>query len=139
MWNICRPAKSIDTADHDILLANLNHYDICGVSNEWFRSYLSNQQQYVAINSDDSGLTKINCGVPQGYVLEALLFLIYINDLNQAIKFCKAHLFADDVNLLYLGKSIKKLNKLVNIDLKNLVNCLNANKISLNVKETNNI
>ena len=37
---------------------------------------------------------------------------------------------------MYLGKSIKKLNKLVNIDLKNLLYWLNANKISLNVKKT---
>ena len=60
----------------------------------------------------------------------------YINDLNQAIKFCKFHHFEGDTNLLYLGKSIKKLNRFVNIDLKNLVNWLNANKISLNVKKT---
>ena len=46
------------------------------------------------------------------------------------------HHFADDTNLLYLGKSIKKLNKLVNYDLKNLLYWLNANKISLNVKKT---
>ena len=51
------------------------------------------------------------------------------------MKFCKVHHFADDTNLLYLGKSIKKLNKLVNIDLKNLLYWLNANKISLNVKK----
>ena len=35
-----------------------------------------------------------------------------------------------------LGNSIKKLNKLTNADLKHLVNWLNANKISLNVKKT---
>ena len=45
------------------------------------------------------------------------------------------HHFADDTNLLYLGKSIK-LNILVNYDLKNLLYWLNANKISLNVKKT---
>ena len=43
---------------------------------------------------------------------------------------------ADDTNLLYLSNSIKKLNKLANADLKHLVNCLNANKISLNIKKT---
>ena len=59
-----------------------------------------------------------------------------VNDLNQAIKFCKVHHFADYTNLLCLGNSIKKLNKLVNADLKRLVNWLNANKISLNVKKT---
>ena len=99
-------------------------------------SYLSNQQQYVSINGYDSGLTKITCGVPQGSVLGPLLFLLYINDLNQDIEFCKVHHFADDTNLLYLDKSIKKLNKLVNIDLKGLVNWLNSNKMSLNVKKT---
>ena len=46
------------------------------------------------------------------------------------------HLFADNTNLLYLGKSIKKLNKLVNYDLKNLLYWLNANKFSLNVRKT---
>ena len=33
-----------------------------------------------------------------------------------------------------MSNSIKKLNKLVNADIKHLVNWLNANKISLNVK-----
>ena len=113
--------KAFDTVDHEILLSKLNHYGICGVSNDWFRSYLSDRQQYVSISGYDSGLTKLNCGVPQGSVLGPLLFLLYINDLNQVIKFCKVHHFVDDTNLLYLGKSIKKLNKFVNIDLKNLV------------------
>ena len=35
-----------------------------------------------------------------------------------------------------MSNSIKKLNKLVNTDLKHLVHWLNANKISLNVKKT---
>ena len=113
--------KAFHTVDNEILLAKHNHYGICGVSNEWFKSYLFNCQQYVSINGYGSGLTKLNCGVPQGSVLGPLLFLLYINDLNQAITFCKVHHFADDTNLLYLRKSIKKLNKFVNIDLKSLL------------------
>ena len=69
----------------------------------------------------------------KGSDLGSLLFLLYKNELNQAIKFCKVHHFADDTDLL-LCNSIKKLNKLVNADLKHLANWLNANKISLNVK-----
>ena len=128
--------KAFDTVDHQILLAKLNHYGIRGVSNDWFKSYLSNRNQYVSINGYESGLAAINCGVPQGSVLGPLLFLLYINDLNQAIKFCKVHHFANDTNLLCLSNSIKKLSKLVNADLKHLLNWLNANKISLNVKKT---
>ena len=46
------------------------------------------------------------------------------------------HHFADDANLLCMSNSIKKPNKLVNADLKHLVNCLNTNKISLNVTKS---
>ena len=56
--------KAFDTVDHQILLAKLNHYGIRGVSNDWFKSYLSNRSQYVSINGYDSGLAAINCGVP---------------------------------------------------------------------------
>ena len=61
---------------------------------------------------------------------------MYINDLNQTIKFCKVYHFADDTNLLCHGNSIQKLNKLVNADLKHLSNWLNANKVSLNAIKT---
>ena len=90
----------------------------------------------VSINGYDSGLIKIICGVPQGSALGPLLVLPYISHLNQAIKFCEFHHFADDTNLSYLGQSIKELNKFVNIDLKSLLNWLNAHKISLDVKKT---
>ena len=56
--------KAFDTVDHQILLAKLNHYEIRGVSNDWFKSYLSNRSQYVSINGYESSLAVINCGVP---------------------------------------------------------------------------
>ena len=76
----------------------------------------------------------INCGVSQWSVLGALLILLYTNDLNQVIKFWIHH-FPDDIDLLCLSNSIEKVNKIVNADLKHLVNWLNAKKNSLNVKK----
>ena len=135
MWSFCGLEKAFDTLDQQILLAKLNHYGIRGVSNDWFKSYLSNRSQYESINGFDFGHAAINCSVPQGSVLGPCLFLLYINDLNQAIKFCKVHHFADDTNLLCMRNSIIKLKKLANADLKHLVNWLNANKILLTVKK----
>ena len=75
-------------------------------------------------------------GVPQGSVLGPLLFLIYINDLHNAIKYSKIYHFADDTNLLNITKSLRKMQKQVNIDLKLLYKWLLANKISLNCSKT---
>ena len=100
--------KAFDTVNHDILIQKLNHYGIRGVANNWFSSYLQNRSQYVSINGFNSKLEHIHCGVPQGSILGPLLFLIYINDLNCAIRYCSVHHFADDTNLLNYNNSVKK-------------------------------
>ena len=112
--------KAFDTVEHDILLSKLEHYGIRGLANEWLKSYLSNRKQFVSINGYDSNLADVKFGVPQGSVIGPLLFLVYINDLKQALKFCKVHPFVDDTNLIHFSKSVNRLNKYVNLDLKNL-------------------
>ena len=79
-----------------------------------------------------------SCGhfKPSGVSYITFGMVVYSIDLNQAIKFCKVHHFADDTNLLHFSKSITKLNKYVKLNMKNLIDWLNANKISLNVQKT---
>jgi hypothetical protein len=128
--------KAFDTVDHKILIKKLDHYGIRGIANKWFQSYLTNRQQFVTINNQNSSLKPMNYGVPQGSVLGPLLFLIYINDLHRAIHFSTARHFADDTNLLISNHSLKQLKKQLNIDLKILTVWLKANKISLNSSKT---
>ena len=128
--------KAFDTVNHNILIDKLKHYGIRGTANNWFQSYLSNRTQFVSIQGYDSVNLLIEHGVPQGPVLGPLLFLTYINDLHYAIKHCSVYHFADDTNLLNINSSPKRMQKLVNLDLKFLYQWLLANKISLNCSKT---
>ena len=47
--------KASHTADHQILLAKVNHNGVCEVSDDWFKSCLSNRNQYVSVNGYEFG------------------------------------------------------------------------------------
>ena len=94
--------KAFDNVSHEVLPEKLKHYGIRSKGNNWFRSFLTNRKQYVSINGFFSQTKIVRCGVPQGSTLGPLLFLIYINDLNNALDKCRVHHFADDTNLLFV-------------------------------------
>ena len=64
------------------------------------------------------------------------MFLVYINDLHEAVTHSLIHHFADDTNILWCNKSLKKVNKYINHDLSQIVQWLRANRISLNTNKT---
>ena len=104
---------------------------------DWFRSYLSNRQQFVSYNDEYSIKREILFGVPQGSVLGPLLFIIYSNDCTNSLKSCKCVLFADDTTVYQSHHDINILRKLVEEELSNLINWFKANTLSLNVSKTN--
>ena len=69
--------KAFDTVNHAILLTKFNHYGIRGVVHDWFKSYLSQREQFVNVNGHNSLSSPVTCGGPQGSILGPLLFLLY--------------------------------------------------------------
>ena len=88
-----------------MLLEELNHYDIRDISSDWFRSYLSDRTQFVSINVLNCDYKTVKYGVTQGSVLEPLLFWIFINGLNIAIKNSETFHFAGDICLLNIKEN----------------------------------
>lgn len=128
--------NAFDTVGHDILLDKLNHYDFRGIINHWF-SYLKNRTQTTQVGHQISDKAVVGCGVPQGSVLDPLLFLLYVSDIHRCSNKFTFYLFADDTNILYADKTLKDLETIVNIELQNLYNWLKANKLTLNIKKFN--
>lgn len=130
-------AKAFDTVDHSILLKKLYIYGIRGCVYNWFKSYLSERTQTTSVNNCISDKVGINYGVPQGSILGPVLFLLYINDICNVSKILKFHIFADDTNILYSNKCIKKLESTMNTELEKLQIWFIANKLTINTKKTN--
>ena len=97
---------------------------------------MNNRFQYVVYNGEKSDKKRITCGVPQGSILGPLLFLLYINDLADVSDKLFALLFADDSNMFITGKNIDELVDLMNFEMIKIIDWLNVNKLSLNLKKT---
>ena len=101
---------------------------------QWFRSYLSEQIFLVNIESKLSDFGKISCGVPQGSILGPLLFLIYVNDMPQAVE-STLLLYADDSCILYQHKEVDEIEKQLNKDFENICDWFVDNKLSIHFGE----
>ena len=69
-------SKTFDCIDHELLIAKLYAYGFDRNSLYFINSYLKGRKQRIKINSSYSTFTEILFGVPQGSILELLLFNI---------------------------------------------------------------
>ena len=112
-------SKAFDRVCHKKLLYKLKRIGIRGTLLQWLESYLSGRSQSVVYAGKTSENLDIFASLPQGSILSPLLFLIYINDIEDNIK-CDISLFADDVSLLQKFKNTTYLENIINTDLETL-------------------
>ena len=116
--------------DHDIPLKKLSAIGFSNHTIGWFKSYLSNRLFRVNLENCYSDPSNITCGVPQGSILGPLLFLIYVNDMPQAVK-SNLFLYADDSCLVFQGNDVKQLNE----DFTNICEWFVDNRLSIHFGE----
>ncbi len=88
-------SKAFDKVPHKRLLSKLTSYGITGNKHNWITYLLSNRKQRVSVNGALSDITDVTADVRQGSVLGPILFLPYINDINENVQ-SSIRLFADD-------------------------------------------
>ena len=130
-------SKAFDTINHNILLHKLQFYGIRGICNSWFANYLADRTQFTEICNSKSSQKKLMTGVPQGSILGHILFLIYINDIQNCTNKLTILSFADDTTVYISNPSVDEMVDIVNTELKKLYGWLCANRLSLNKKKTN--
>jgi hypothetical protein len=126
--------KAFDSVPHKYLLAKLQSYGIDERVLAWIASFLRDRRQCVKVNSVCSSFERVVSGVPQGSVLGPLLFLIYVDDMDDMI--CRAKLikYADDTKLYlpYFPSSVVASISPISDDLHNFHVWCNLWKLRVN-------
>ena len=92
-------AKAFDKVDHCLLLKKLEMVGIKGKLLNWLKAFLSNRKQEVVVDGIKSFIFSVISGVPQGSVLGPILFIIFINDISNSLRYSKIKSFADDTKM----------------------------------------
>jgi len=87
--------KAFDEVPHRWLLVKLDAHGITGNVLHWIKNWFSNRKQWVILNGCFSEWRDVKSGVPQGSLLGSLLFVIYINGIDDCVA-AKILKFADD-------------------------------------------
>lgn len=131
--------KAFDCVSPDRLIAKFRYYNFGEDGCKLLCSYLTNRRQYVCLDGVSSSLEGIVGGVPQGSVLGPILFLIYVNDMVEAVDEVGLLLFADDAATVGSESEETRLVDLMGDAESSLRQWLCANDLSMNANKTSKL
>lgn len=100
---------------------------------EWFAGYLDGRSQQTKVNGYTSDRIANDLGVPQGSVLGAILFVLYVNGMPSQLLSAFINQFADDTLIYLHGNDIDAMRNEMNDELER---GLKLNKLKLSVSKT---
>ena len=126
--------KAFGIPDHEILLQKPKAIRFLESTIKWFKPYLSERIFLLNIENKLSDFGKISCGVPQESILGPLLFLIYVNDMPEAVTSTPL-LYTDDSCILYQHKDAMQIEKQLHEDFEDLCDWFVDNELSIHFDE----
>ena len=122
--------KAFDKVDHNLLIAKLKRYKFHPRVVTWISSFLSCRSQTVLIGNERSSSAQVRSGVPQGTVLGPILFLVFINDLENVVDTSTVRFFADDTRISHQIRDSSSHDQLQS-DLQNILKWSTENNMRL--------
>ena len=80
--------KAFDSVPHQRLLHKLTVFGICGKLLKWIENFLTHRKQEVVLNGCHSHSSPVISGVPQGFILGPLLFIMFLHLLSPVLFTC---------------------------------------------------
>ena len=134
-------SAAFDCVDHQILFQRLQtSFGIDSIALRWTKSYFRDRKYSVRYNGTLSGISTVDCGVPQGSVLGPLYFILYSSDvfaLAERHGFL-IHGYADDLQIYQhcFSTDMEDLNTRLSRCIEDIGVWMSCNRLKLNASKT---